>query len=140
MNDKSIPPFVTVWATLCVQVIIGLVGWGGYATYWWVTDLGAARIEMRRDIELHGERLMVLEGKALPPRLKVDPAPPVACRTPKCVMCLQDAKAWTGHVRHGEEVIIAGWCSKCDPSTTSGLRGYCGEWTEGMGRQPLFRD
>jgi len=56
--------------------------------------------------------------------------------TAVCVRCGKEIKwGWTGHVRDGDEIIGAGFCSEeCCDKTRSNRYGYMGEWKSWMGK------
>ena len=53
--------------------------------------------------------------------------------TTTCVACGKPARMWTGHLKHFERMIGAGWCSEeCRLSRSPVKAGYFGPWDQSM--------
>lgn len=49
--------------------------------------------------------------------------------TKLCVLCMKKkAHSWSGHVRDGKHVILAGWCKKCEDAEI----GFVGHYKKKM--------
>lgn len=58
--------------------------------------------------------------------------------TTMCVLCLKrKAATWSGHVRKGRQVIVAGWCQDCFGCTNR--TGFVGHYLPVMTDQPQKR-
>ena len=63
--------------------------------------------------------------------------------TQNCIVCYQEAKLFTGHVKRGNESITAGWCKnhihKSNDMSIMINSGFCGEWKTEFGIRENFK-
>lgn len=63
----------------------------------------------------------------------------MAYQTKHCIRCQSKAaKHVCGHVLHGKEHVLAGWCDRCWEGFgqhMSGGEGWRGHWTRAMGKK-----